>query len=79
MSILYWCFNFYYRLDQMRINSLFSLSESFISPETNLFNLFGNPEPELQWGEYIIRDDSTHANRIYRIWVIFGDNIELYN
>ena len=65
---------FQYRL--MRINFLFSLSDSLSSPANVLFKLLGNHELEILCPKYKIKIDSTHANRTYRIWTAFGDNIK---
>ena len=68
---------FQYRLDQMRINFLFSLSDSLSSPANVLFMLLGNHELEILCVKYKIKSDSTHSNRTYRIWTAFGDTIKL--
>ena len=76
MSIPYWCFTFSvgYRLDQMRINFLYSLNDSLASPANVLFKLLGNHELEILCVKYKIKSDSTHVNRTYSIWTAFGDN-----
>ena len=39
--------------------------------------LLGNHELEILCVKYKIKSDSTQANRTYRIWTAFGDNIKL--
>jgi hypothetical protein len=66
---------FQYRLDQMRINFLLSISTSVESPANILFNLFGNRDLEFLCEKYKIRVGSTQENRTYKIWTAFGNNI----
>jgi hypothetical protein len=67
---------FQYRLDQMRINFLVSVSTSLESPANILFNLLGQHELQCLCDIYRIGIGSTQAYRTYKIWTAFRENVE---